>query len=145
MRFIGRTIKYLLRSAFSIIIFLLLVGWAKMNRNMNAYIGFLNTNDWSVFHWSQLSTWADPFWPHQLSGSISDILSGDVTDSTTSWLDVYDPAFEQDLNTFSDTSGTTEDYGFTTGEQTTSDNGTSSGTDSKSSLLNLIKQRELAK
>ena len=146
MRFIGRTIKYLLRSAFSIIIFLLLVGWAKINRDMNAYISFLNNNDRSVFHWSQVSTWGDPFRPNkQISGDIADILSGDALDPELSGLDVYDPAFEEDLNAFSNLSlsGSEEDYGFTATGQT--DTETSSDADSKSSLLDLIKQRELQK
>jgi hypothetical protein len=62
MKFLGRTLKYLLRSIFSVIVFLLLVGWAKMDRNMGAYVSFLNSNDWSVFHLSQPATWTDPFW-----------------------------------------------------------------------------------
>ena len=117
-----------------------------MNRNMNAYISFLNNNDWSVFHRSQPATWGDPFRPSkQNSGDIADMLSGDVSDTETSGLDVYDPALEQDLNTITDTSlsGDTVDYGFTTTGQTTSDTQTSSSTISKSDLLNEIKKREL--
>jgi hypothetical protein len=111
MRFLGRIVKYLLRSFFSIIIFLLLVGLAKTNRNMSAYISFLDGNDWSIFQWSQPATWSDPFWQgNQNSGDIADMLSGDSVDAQTSGLDVYDPAFEEDLNSFTDTSGTTEDY-----------------------------------
>jgi hypothetical protein len=107
MKFLGRVLKYLLRSVFSIIVFLLLVGLAKTNRDMNSYISFLNNNDWSMFQRSQLSTWGDPFWPsNQISGDIADMLSGDVVDAELSGLDVYDPAFEEDLNTFTDTSGT---------------------------------------
>ncbi len=71
-----------------------------------------------------------------------------MTGTELSGLDVYDPMFEEDLNTISDDSlsGTTEDdFGFVADEQTTSDVETSTDTDSKSSLLNLIKQRELTK
>lgn len=76
MHFLGKIIKSLLRSLLSIIIFLLFVGWAKMNRDMGAYINFLNGNDRSVFHRSQPATRADPFWPNaqQTTGDISDIL-----------------------------------------------------------------------
>ena len=85
MHFLGRFLKYLLRSAFSIIIFLLFVGWAKMSRDMNSYISFLNSNDWSVFHRSQPATWVDPFWQNQqISGDIADVLSDDATNSETS-------------------------------------------------------------
>jgi len=114
-----------------------------MNRDMNTYIGFLNNTDWSVFHWSQPATWSDPFWQsNQISWDIADILSGDVTTSDSSWLDVYDPAFEQDLNTFTDASATgTEDFWFTTSGQTVSDQTPPSETISKAELL---RQRKLA-
>ena len=117
-----------------------------MGRDMNLYIGFLNSNDRSVFHRSQPATWVDPFWQNkQISGDIADILSGDAN-SETSWLDVYDPAFEQDLNAFTDGSGTaTENYGFTTTGQTGSGTHDSADTTSQSQLLDLIKNRELAK
>jgi len=110
MRFFGKLIKTLLRSLFSIIIFILLVGLAKMNRDINSYISFLNDNDRSSFHRSQPTTWSDPFRENnQISGNIADIL-GETPDPELSGLDVYDPAFEQDLNEFSDPSlsGTTE-------------------------------------
>jgi hypothetical protein len=113
MRFLGRTIKYLLRSLFSIIVFLLLVGLAKMDWNLDTYVAFLNSNDWSVFHRSQPATWSDPFWSSkQISGDIADMFSKDTTDAESSGLDVYDPTFEQDLNQLSDgsLSGTTEDF-----------------------------------
>lgn len=142
MRFLGRTMKYLLRSVFSIIIFIMFVGWAKMDRHMGEYVGFLNTNDWSVFHWSQPASWCDPFWPDkQFSGDIADIFSGDAADAGTSGLDVYDPAFEQDFNATPDSSlsGADETFWFTADGQTSSD------TTSKIQLLKMIKQRELAK
>ena len=76
MHFLGRTIKYLLRSLFSIIILIMFIGWAKMNRSLPAYVGFLNTNDRSIFHWSQPASWSAPFWPNkQISGDIADNLS----------------------------------------------------------------------
>jgi len=152
MRFFGRVVRYLLRSISSIILFLLLVWLAKTNRNVSAYISFLDGNDWSIFQRSQPATWSDPFWQHtQNSGDIADILSGDIVDAQTSGLDVYDPTFEEDLNSFSDTSGTTEDYWFTTSgqlpaEQTASDVDHNAATpEPKTQLLNLIKQRELTK
>jgi hypothetical protein len=37
------------------------------------------------------------------------MLSGDVVDAELSGLDVYDPTFEEDLNTFTDTAGTGEE------------------------------------
>lgn len=105
MKFVGNVLKYILRSLLSIILFLLLVGRAKMDRKMGNYVSFLNSNDWSVFHLSQPATWSDPFWPNnQISGDIADILSGDTMNTELSGLDVYDPAFEEDLNEFSDPS-----------------------------------------
>jgi len=142
MRFLGRIVKYFLRSLSSIILFLLLVWLAKTNRNVSAYISFLDSNDWSIFQWSQPATWSDPFWQNtQISGDIADMLSGDIVDAQTSGLDVYDPAFEEDLNSFTDTSSTTEDYWFTTSGQITSDTPSSSGTISKAEML---RQRKLA-
>ena len=104
-------------SLFSIIVFLLLVGLAKMNWNVNWYVDFLNTNDWSVFHWSEVSTWADPFWPTTPENvSIEEVLSDDEVGAEIDLLDVYDPSFEEDLNTISDDSmfSGEEDFGFTT-------------------------------
>ncbi len=117
-----------------------------MNRNTSAYIDFLNTTDRSVFHRSEPATWVDPFRQNnQISGNIADLLTWDAMDAELSGLDVYDPAFEEDLNTFTDESGTTEDYGFTTTGQTATDTSASSGSTSQSELLNLIKARELTK
>ena len=77
---------------------------------MGAYVGFLNNTNWSVFHWSQPATWSDPFWQNnQTSGAIADILSGDAMDTELSGLDVYDPTFEEDLNTFTDAASTGEE------------------------------------
>ena len=153
MRFIGRLIKSLLRSLSSIITFLLLIGLAKMDRNLNGYIQFLDNEDWSVFSRSQPATWNEPFRPNkQISGDIADMLSGDSVDADLSWLDVYDPTFEQDFNdsTGSFASGTEVDYWFTISWQSSSDTSTSTPPNwslswSKSQLLNLIKQRELNK
>lgn len=118
-----------------------------MNRDMNSYISFLNTNDWSLFHRSQPATWADPFRPNnQASGDIADIFSDDTMDSQLSGLDVYDPIFEKDLNEFTDGSGTTEeDFWFTADGQTPSDTHESADNTSKSDLLKRIKQHELTK
>lgn len=106
MHFLGSVLKHILRSVFSIIVFLLLVGMAKMDWNVGEYISFLNTNDWSQFHRSQTATWTDPFWPQATTGDIADIFPADVVDTQSSGLDVYDPAFEQDLNQFTDPSAT---------------------------------------
>lgn len=115
-----------------------------MHRDMGAYISFLNSNDRSIFHWSQPATWADPFWPNiqQTTGDISDILSDDSLDAELSGLDAYDPMFEEDLNAIADgsLSGEEEDFWFTADGQTTTNESAS-----KSDLLNLIKQRELTK
>ena len=117
-----------------------------MHRNVGAYITFLNSNDWTIFHRSQPATWTEPFWStHQLSGDIADILSDGIINTVNTWttgLDVYDPALEQDLNTITDTSlsGTSgQDFWFTTDGQTTGAT-TSSGSTSKSALLNALKQ-----
>lgn len=118
-----------------------------MNRNISTYISFLDTNDWSLFQRSQPATWSDPFWnTTQISGNIADVLSGDIGDVQSSDLDAYDPAFEADLNSFTDTSGTTEDYWFTSSGQTVPDvNNNSADPEPKNQLLNLIKQHELTK
>ncbi len=147
MRFLWMFFKYLLRSAFSIIIFLLFIWWAKMNWNIWSYINFLDGTTWSVFHRSQPATRVDPFWPHeQFSGSISDVFSDPSGDSGTSWLDVYDPNFGSDLNSFSgeDTSGEDQSYWFTASGQASHTTDSSGGT-SQSALLNLIKQHENTK
>lgn len=90
--------KYLLRFFTSIILFLLFIGLAKMNRSTDAYISFLNTNDWSVFHLSQPATWVDPFWPNtQTTGDISDGLGADTIDAELSGLDVNEAAFEDEF------------------------------------------------
>lgn len=73
------------------------------------------------------------------------MFSGDTIDAELSGLDVYDPAFEQDLNAIPDDSlsgSGEEDFWFTTDGQTTSDLEISAGT---SSISQLIQQRELAK
>ena len=76
-----------------------------MKWDVNAYISFLNTNDRSVFHRSEPATWTDPFWPHQTSAtSIDDLLSDEEIETGISGLDVYDPAFEEDLNALPESS-----------------------------------------
>lgn len=88
-----------------------------MNWNVNWYVDFLNTNDWSVFHRSKVSTWADPFWPIAPEEvSIEEVLSDDEVEKEMESLDVYDPSFEEDLNTIPDDSMDTEEetFGFTT-------------------------------
>lgn len=88
-----------------------------MNWNINWYVDFLNTNDWSVFHVSKISTWADPFWPTSTKDvSIEDVLSDDEIEAEMWSLDVYDPSFEEDLNTILDDSMDVEEesFGFTT-------------------------------
>lgn len=144
MRFIGRTIKYLLRSLFSIIVFLLLVGLAKTNRDINSYISFLNSNDWSIFHWSQPATWGDPFWPtNQNSGGIADILSDDIVDVLDPNFSGAntDPAFEQDSTLMTDSSW--ENFWFTTSWEAVSNTETSSGKTSTAELLNVIQKSKL--
>ncbi len=148
MRFLGRVVKYVLRSFFSIIVFLLFVWWSKMNRDANSYVTFLNDHDWLSFQWSQPATWTDPFWPNEnTSDTISDMFTWDQIDSEMSGLDVFDPAFEEDFNdaTAWSLSGAEEDFWFTTDEQKNTNAQTWSETTSKSELLNLIKQRELTK
>ena len=112
MRFIGRILRHLLWSIFSIIIFVLFVGLAKMHRDAGAYISLLANESRSMVVWSQPATWIDPFWPSdQISGDIADILD-DTTNTEFSGLDVYDPAFEEDLNNIvnSSLSGNEEDF-----------------------------------
>lgn len=143
MKFLGRFIKYLLRSLFSIIIFLLFMWLAKMNWDTGAYISFLNSNDRSVFHWSQPATWSDPFWSntYQWSWEIADMFSNDTWNDQLSGLDVYDPSFEEDLNSVSDGSlsdSSGQDFWFTTDEQPSSGSQISSGTTSRDQLLNVI-------
>lgn len=143
----GHAVKHILRVIFGIFVFIFLVGLAKSNRNMWAYVNFLNTHDWESFRWYNPVTWGESFWPAKSSNDDSDTLSGTVTDSSNSGLDVYDPALEEDLNEFADDtySWTSEsDYGFTT-EAQVSATGSTSGTDAQSTLLDLIKQRELTK
>lgn len=107
MHFLGKVIKYLLRSLFSIAVFILIIGLAKTHRDVPAYIDFLNTNDWSSVRESSADTWTDLFWPNkQASGDIADILADDAQ---LSGLDVYDPAFEDDLNQLPNGSGTQEE------------------------------------
>ena len=152
MHFLGKVIKYLLRSIFSIIVFVLLVGLAKTHWNIWTYVDFLNTNDRSSLRWSESASWTDVLWPtNQTSDDISDILADDTS---MSGLDVYDPAFEDELNEFSESSlSGEEDFWFTTETTTTSETHNSSedssssdtSITSKTELLNLIKQRELTK
>lgn len=75
------------------------------------------------------------------------MLLDDSLDTSSSGLDVYDPAMEKELNTLIDSSmsGATsnEPFGFTTGTQSASDTSLSTDKDSKAELYNLIKQHEL--
>jgi len=112
-----------------------------MSRNTNAYITFLDNNDWSAFQWSQPATWTDPFWPNgNTSGTISDMFTWGQIDPEMSGLDVFDPAFEQEFNDLSagSLSGTEEAFWFTTGEQKNVD--TKILSDEDAQLLNSIKQ-----
>jgi len=143
MRIVKTLFTYLLWSIFSIILFLLLVGYAKTNWNLREYVYFLNDHSWSVFSWSDPATWSDPFWPNwdavlTIEDSILDESS--LVDSWT--FDPYDPAFEDELSNLpqSDISVEDNDFGFVT-EDTLS---TSSGntTQSSSTIKQLIEQRK---
>ena len=102
MHMFGRIVKYVLRSLFSLIVVLLLVGFAKTDWKFNAYVQFLDSTDFSVFHLSQPSTWNDLFWPNTQStgtvNDIADIFSGDTFATESTGVDVYDPAFEDEFN-----------------------------------------------
>jgi len=138
MRFLWKTLTYLLWSVFSIIVFLLLVGLAKMKRDVNGYISFLNANDRSVFHRSQPATWADPFWPEQHADiGIEDMLTDKELEDEISGLDVYDPAFENEFATLStsDSLDEEEDFGFVADETH------NSAPQKDSTLQQLIEQR----
>lgn len=112
MKLIGKIMKHILWSIFSIIVFVLLVGLAKIDRNVGNYITFLNSHDRATFRWSQAATWTDPFWSNTpSSGNIADVVSSDTISSELSSLDVYDPALEQNSNPIVDISlsGTTSE------------------------------------
>lgn len=74
-----------------------------------------------MLHLKQVSTWADPFWPAvsiEENVSIEAALADDIQIDAETWsLDVYDPIFEEELNTIFDEdslSGKNEDFGFVT-------------------------------
>ena len=101
MHHIGKAVKYILWIVFSCIVLMLLIGWAKMDWNMSSYVGFLNMSNWSNFDIAQPSTWSAPFWASSdYSGSIAESMSGAVSTSVSSGLDVYDPSFEEDFGPF---------------------------------------------
>jgi len=146
---IHKSIKYVLWTFFAIIVFILLIWLAKMNRKVSSYVSFLNSTDWRSFSISTLR-------PSNTTGSITDILSGTTVQSGTSGLNVYDPTFESDLNNLSgediSNGGDTQEVGFgfvqdTSSWSNVSDTPTNdaSGASSKEQLLNLIKQHELNK
>jgi len=119
-----------------------------MNRSVGWYVGFLNSNDWTALHWSQPANRADSFWPNNaLSGVVADTTSSDIADMFSgedvpvSGLDVYDPAFEQDMNTITDSllSGTSEEpfWFVASGANTPAE------TTSKSELLNVLQKSKL--
>lgn len=115
MRLLWICVKYFLWSILSVIVFLLLVGLAKSHWSVSWYVQFLNTNDWSVFTISNVSTWADPFWPTGVKeDSIEDILSDEELESEMDALDVYDPSFEADLNAivYDEVAAEDESFGF---------------------------------
>ncbi len=69
------------------------------------------------------------------------MFSNDTWDNQLSGLDVYDPSFEEDLNSVSDGSlsdSSGQDFWFTTDEQPSSGSQISSGTTSRDQLLNVI-------
>lgn len=140
MHFLGRLIKYLLRSLFSIVVFILLVGLAKTHRQIGTYIDFLNTNDWTSLRDTQGTHWTDMLWPTtQQVESISDVLDESLSGDT-----LYDADLENALMDQPASDGE-EDFGFLTGEAVEQPHDTNTSGDAKSELLKLIKQRELTK
>lgn len=116
--------------------FLLLVGWAKTHRDINGYISFLNTTDWSVFHRSQPATRADPFWPSpDAEVSIEDMLD---TEEDVDILNAFDPTMEDELDNIATDEVTLEeeDFGFVVDE---SHNATS---EEDSTIQQFIEQRK---
>jgi hypothetical protein len=116
-------------------VFLLLVGRAKTHRDINGYISFLNTTDWSVFHRSQPATRADPFWPSpDAEVSIEDMLD---TEEDVDILNAFDPAMEDELDSIADDEVTLEeeDFGFVTDETH------NSASEDTSTIQQLMEQR----
>ena len=84
---------------------------------------------------------------HAWSGDIADMLSPDTSGSQATWLDVYDPSLEEELNAIHETTLTWSDTGFwfVTTDQSTSVAQTGTETTSKQDLLKIIQKSELNK
>lgn len=118
---IVKILKYLLWTVFWLILIFLLVWLAKSHRNIPTYISLLNHQTISDFKWfSVFQSKSDNPWQIKSLWTWDSIKSWFETgeqldDSNTSWLDVYDPQFEQDMQDASlDSilSWETEDYWF---------------------------------
>jgi hypothetical protein len=101
MKFFGKILKSILRFVFSIIIFVLFVGLAKMDRNVASYMSFLSNNSRLDLHRSQPANRTNSFWPHiQTTGNIADIISNENILPENAG----DPTFEEEFNPITDTS-----------------------------------------
>jgi hypothetical protein len=160
---IPKVVKYLLRIIFSIVLLILIIWLAKSNRNLSTYMSLLNQTNISDLRWWKIldiirqkseSKKSD----NKTTKSTWDLI---LQDENNTWLDVYDPQFEEDMQNASlDSmlSWAEEDFWFksdstwvdksVSNTQTTTEVAATWSTkisDPQKNLLELIKQQEMKK
>lgn len=148
---IVKLFKYILRAIFWLILALLLVWLAKSDWDLSAYISLLNQQTISNFKWFSIfqtktsNTWDMILFTWNSNESWFKTWEDSQIDS---WLDVYDPQFEQDMQDASlDSilSGEEQDYWF---KKDTSTDTTITSTwtmSAQQKLMELLKQNEMKK
>jgi len=103
--------KYVLRLILIAIVLLLLVGLAKNNRDVKGYIQLLNEKSRSESREQGGIPWI--FRGEALVDSTGDmeLLTGEDGSEVGTWIDVYDPSFEEDLNEIPQDTLSSGDYG----------------------------------
>jgi len=157
----SKLFRYVLWFIFTVIMWLLFVGLAKNNWNLAWYVQNLNQKSRSET-WQQGGIfgvfWSDAVISNEGLASSGEVLnSGEVIAATWSfdlgtWIDVYDPNFESDLNQIPQDSLSSGDYGDTetdfgfvadgAGSAPWKSTSVSTGTSKSQQLLDLINKEK---
>lgn len=148
--------KYVLRAILWIILALLIVWFSRSNRNLSTYISLLNQTNISEFKWWKILEvlLPNPVNNQPNSLDINSTWNIIIQNEDSTWLNVYDPKFEEDMQNIPlDTmlSWNEKDFWFKTDSGSSMQPNeldytwTNKISDPQKELLELIRQQEIKK
>jgi len=106
-----RIFRYVLRLILLVIALLLFVGLAKNNRDVTWYIQSLNEKSRSESRQQGGISWIFRGEPVEATTGDTELLTWEDSLDASTWVDVYDPSFEEDLNQIPQDTLSSGDYG----------------------------------